>query len=134
MRKGVLSDESIRRMNPAFFPPTFFGEPMYRPPNLSERKHRGKPGLLPLHDLYTIAERTMLNPYDGAAQMVREYTAGTQRNATKRERDDTQFVMQRPDTRPRHRAETGGNVSHTRQQAKRDTDGTQEPAAQRPAT
>ena len=63
MHKGVLSDEYIRKQNPAFFFDTF-----------KTRKPRVKKSLMPYYDLYNVAQVTQQNVYAVASDMVLNYT------------------------------------------------------------
>ena len=63
MRTGVLSDEYIRSANPAFFPQ----------PKARKGRRASRPFQVPFYDLYQVAQVTMQNPYDGAAELVKNY-------------------------------------------------------------
>ena len=62
MHKGVLSDDYIRKQNPAFFFDTW-----------KTRKPGIKKSLMPYYDIFSVAQVTQQNVYAGASEMVLNY-------------------------------------------------------------
>ena len=114
MRTGFLSDEQIRLDHPAFFPQLFHVHEASKPKGRKFTRVIKKP-LLPYYDLYDIAQRTMENPYEGAAEIVKNYTPvmalpvlppaapaspATEVNATSEADSDSELSSEAPESPP----------------------------------